>query len=263
MSDDLARRCDLPVPATTIFKQSGAGGLAWRAFSYGYKNFVRPYLPPTTRFNYAGLPVARRRKLGDGLITPYLYQPPLLDISDYEWGLIAALCAHVRPGDRVIVVGGGVGVTSVVAAKQAGPRGRVTCFEGDREGVKRVRETARLNGIGRELDVRCAIVGPKIAVYGTSPSDITIAPNELSPCDVLELDCEGSEIAILENLAIRPRAIAVESHGVFGAPSAKVTRLLQGLGYSVQNLGIAEPSLAEKCRVEDVMILVGQRSVHG
>jgi hypothetical protein len=38
-----------------------------------------------------------------------------------------------------------------------------------------------------------------------------VTPAELPECDVLELNCEGSEIGILRNMTIRPRAIAVET----------------------------------------------------
>jgi hypothetical protein len=49
---------------------------------------------------------------------------------------------------------------------------------------------------------------------------LVISPAELPECDILELDGEGAESLILRNMTIRPRVIAVETHGVYGAPTS-------------------------------------------
>ena len=84
----------------------------------------------------------------------------------------------------------------------------------------------------RQLTVNHAIVGEAISVYG-APEDLSprvVTPADLPECDVLALDCEGAEIVILRNLKFRPRAIAVESHGIYGAPSKMVRELLEQAG---------------------------------
>jgi hypothetical protein len=55
---------------------------------------------------------------------------PLEDIAGYEQTLICALQSGIRVGDRMTVVGGGEGVTAVVATQAVGETGSVVCFEG-------------------------------------------------------------------------------------------------------------------------------------
>ena len=162
----------------------------------------------------------------------------------------------------VTVVGGGEGVTAVVAARAVGETGSVVCFEGSGWGVRKVRGTAARNKMSRRLTVKHAVVGEAIDVYGDTGqlSTRVVAPAELPESDVLELDCEGAEIIILRNMTIRPRVIAVETHGFRGAPTVVVKELLAGLGYTVQDLGIAEPRLPEICETNDIRILLGKRN---
>ena len=99
-----------------------------------------------------------------------------------------------------------------------------------------------------------AVVGEAISVHGEQDdrSKLIVPPAELPECDVLELDCEGSEIGILRNMTIRPRAIAVETHGLYGAPTTMVKELLENLGYAVHECGIAEPRVLEECEENDI-----------
>ena len=107
-----------------------------------------------------------------------------------------------------------------------------------------------------------AVVGEAIAVYGVPDqlSTLVVSPAELPECDILELDCEGAESLILRNMAIRPRVIAVETHGVYGAPTRVVKELLEKLDYAVEEWGIAEPRVSEECEANDIRILVGKRN---
>jgi hypothetical protein len=210
-----------------VYRETGTGGLAWRLLSYFYKNFVRAVLPNVS------------------------------DAPDYEQALVAALKVHVTSGDEVVVVGGGLGVTCVVAALAATEAGRVKCFEGDLNGVDAVRRVARLNGVSERVTACHAVVGEAIGVYGDAVANATVHPTELPSCDFLELDCEGSEIGILRDMIIRPRVIAVETHGFLGAPTAAVRELLESRGYLVQDLGWAEPRFLNACVNNDIRVLVG------
>ena len=67
----------------------------------------------------------------------FLVPHPLDDIVNYEQTLIDALRSQIRIGDRVTIVGGGEGVTAVVAAKAVGEKGSVVvCFEGNSWNVR-------------------------------------------------------------------------------------------------------------------------------
>jgi hypothetical protein len=226
-----------------------------------YRRTIRRILPTIAEVKYSGIPISRERKFGDAKLPDFLVPHPLEDIADYEQTLIGALQAQVRAGDRVTIVGGGEGVTAVVAAKAVGERGSVLCFEGNSWGVSKIKATAARNKVSRRLTVRHAVVGEAISVYGVAEelSKLVVRPAELPECDILELDCEGAEIVILRNMTIRPRVIAVETHGVYGAPTRTVKELLEGLGYAVEEWGIAEPRLSEECEANDIRILVGKR----
>jgi hypothetical protein len=234
-----------------IYRNGGAGAVAWRGFSAAYKKGLRPLLPRTTPIRYAGLFIGHR-KLGDA-IAPYLFcPPPFCDIPDYEDALIQGLNRHVRIGDRVTVIGGGFGVTCAVAARLS--KSKVLCYEGDLAGVRGTQKTAELNGV--EVETIHAIVGSNIGVFGNKHATTVVAPSELPECDVLELDCEGAEVQILSEMKIKPRAVVVETHGVFGAPTDKVHAILESRGYRVENLGWAESYQEDACRKDGVEVLV-------
>jgi hypothetical protein len=148
-----------------VCRKAGPDGLVWRLFSYFYKNFVRPALPNGEQILYAGIPVGHR-KVGDQLL-PKLFNPPdLSDAPDYEQALVTALKANVRSGDEVVVVGGGLGVTCVVAALAAADTGHVKCYEGNLESVDAVRRIAQLNGVSERITARHAVAGEAIDVFG-------------------------------------------------------------------------------------------------
>ena len=209
---------------------------------------------------HAGHPSTLDYRLFDRALPARFKPADIVDVPDYEEQLVNALRRVGQPGSRVVVVGGGWGTTAVVAAKFAGPTGHVTCFEASAEQLPLIRKTLRRNDVA--IDLRHAAVGAAIGVYGGSDAvaDTMIAPQDLPDCDVLELDCEGTERVILEQMTIRPAAIAVETHGVFGAPTAAVRATLERIGYDVVDLGVAEPRMAEHHRELDVHVLLATRA---
>lgn len=240
-----------------ILRQAGVTGLLSRAVAYAYRRGVRPCLPSSGLVRYAGIPVGTRRKWGDNMI-PSLWLPAnVRDVPDYEFALVAGLKEHVRAGDRVVVVGGGIGVTATIAALHVGSTGSVECFEGASEAVDRVRRTAAINGVSQRLTVHHAVVARSISVYGTVPSHAIVPADRLPACDVLELDCEGAELDILHNMVCRPRAILVETHGLYGASSELVTSAMEKIGYAVKDFGVAEPRIRAFCETNDIRVLVG------
>jgi hypothetical protein len=232
---------------------------AVRLVGAAYRKLIRRFLPDTVAVRYSNIPVAITKKLGDDLlpqaVLPFMHH----DIADYEATLIGALRDTLRSGDRVVVVGGGLGVTAVAAARAVGGSGAVTCFEGSAEQIRLMQTTFARNDLACDIDVRHAIVGRNIGVYGQQEAGVPVLPAaELPACDVLELDCEGAEIPILENLAHRPPTIIVETHGLHGAPTDRVSALLDALGYDVEDRGWAEPSRLQDCKSGDIRILVGR-----
>jgi hypothetical protein len=243
-----------------LLKNYGFSELSRRTARYVYVRIIREFLPTLSEVKYAGIPISRERKLGDSVVPAFLLPHPLEDIEEYEQTLIAALHSEVRVGDKVTIVGGGEGVTAVVATKAVGETGAVVCYEGSKWCVQKVKATAARNKVSKRLTVKHAIVGEAISVYGAREDHATrvVTPADLPECDVLALDCEGAETTILRNMKLRPRAIAVESHGIYGAPSKMVRELLEKLDYAVEDLGVAEPRDPQGCDAKDIRVLLGR-----
>ncbi|WP_226022582.1 hypothetical protein [Halomicrobium salinisoli] len=194
-----------------------------------YNRVVRPHLPEKIAV-FNGVAVRRI---------------PLLDLTDefpaYEATLIDAVRSAVESGDDVVVVGGGWGVSSVVAARRAGPDGAVTAFEPARHRYRYVRETAALNGVDDRVAVRHALVGPGVKVDGDGSGAARLPPGDLPDCDVLVLDCEGAEADVLRHVDVEPRTIVVETHACFGTPEDATRDALDEQGYDVVERAADEP----------------------
>jgi Protein-L-isoaspartate(D-aspartate) O-methyltransferase (PCMT) len=245
--------------ARQIKAASGIPGLARRSIAFAYRRGVRPWLPVQQVIHYAGLSVYDR-KWGDRMVpaswVPYQWGP-VADEPDYEAALVAGLRETVKHGDRVVVIGGGYGITAVVAALLAGPSGAVQCFEGSQEHVRLTQRTAARNKVSN-VRVHHAVVAKSTFVFGPGGDLGPVLPaSQLPSCDVLQLDCEGAEVEILREMTIQPRVILVETHGVFGAPTNLVASVLEKRGYLVSDRGLAEPRLAALCTKQDVRVLLG------
>lgn len=173
-----------------------------------------------------------------------------------------------------MIIGGGYGVSSVAAATHTGETGSVDVYEGSAPAVKQVQDTLRLNGVVNRVNVHHTVVGPEIQLDGERGGATELAPEELPACDVLVLDCEGAETAILSNLDIAPRTIIVETHEIYDSSEEDVKMLLEDMGYEIAERKIAEvgtvnglvggrvveTDLEDHCRESGVFVLVGKKS---
>jgi len=131
----------------------------------------------------------------------------------FEGGVVAAHRKLTRPGDKVVAVGGGIGVTAVIASLLVGKSGSVIVYEGGDKSCENIKHTIRLNNVTNVCRIHHAVVSKGVDVYGGDSSAAKyISPKDLPDCDVLELDCEGAEVDILRNIQINPRVIIVEIH---------------------------------------------------
>ncbi|MFC4552982.1 MULTISPECIES: FkbM family methyltransferase [Halorussus] len=157
---------------------------------------------------------------------------------EFEDGTSGALRRRVGRGDDVVVVGGGRGITTVVAARTTGFEGSVTTFEANGEMLTTLERTVRVNRVADRVTLEHAAVGPvsedSESVFGPPDGDRR-DPGAIPDCDVLELDCEGSELAVLDGLEVRPRVVVVETHEPLGVPADEVAEVLADLGYRVAN----------------------------
>lgn len=239
--------------AIAVYREDGPREVLVRGRRYVYNNILRPQFPLRV-VEYNGVKVYGAR-FGDRFISRRT-----TDIPSYEDALVSGIRKYVQSGDRVTVIGGGWGVSSVAAAQQVGSRGRVTTFEGSENEIEKVKSTVRLNDVDDRVTAHHAIVAEAHSIRGDKGDAGTVSPTELSDCDVLVLDCEGAELTILDEMAIHPRIILVETHGMHGASKEAVARRLSNLGYEISNRGVAESRMREFCIENDIYVLAGKRA---
>lgn len=235
--------------AIKILRQEGPKTLLLEGTDFVYRRTIASFLPRRL-VQYNGIDVPRAR-LFDGIL-PWRNRK---DRPNYESGLISGIEELVEQGDDVLIVGGGWGVTAVKAAEKVGSDGAVTVYEGSAKEVERVRRTAKTNGVADIVTVNHAIVGTALNLRGDSRNAMIVSPSDLPQCDVLELDCEGTEIEILEHLTNSPRVILVETHGQYDAPTEEVVSILSDRSYSVVANVIADKDLREQCEADDIRVL--------
>lgn len=240
--------------AIDILYSEGPTTLLWRSINFLYSRTAVAILPRRS-VRYNGIDVEKARLFDE--ILPW--RSPK-DRPNYESGLIAGIENHIKQGDDTVIVGGGWGVTAVKAAEKVKNDGTVTVYEGSVKEVKRVRRTVETNGYDDVVTVKHAIVGTALNLRGDSGDATIVNPDNLPQCDVLELDCEGAEIEILNGLTISPDVILVETHGQYDAPTDEVESILSDKSYSVVKNVVADEGLREECESDDIRVLTALRN---
>lgn len=185
-----------------------------------YNRTIRPYLPRKLGC-YNGVAVRDLRLFDRDRVVP-----------DFEQEAVDAIHRRVDAGDTVGIVGGGRGTTTVHAARAAQPGGSVVVYEAARDRIPLLKETVALNEVADHVEVREGIVGPAELVWGDA-SKRTIDPADLPTFDVLELDCEGAELAICEHLQRYPSDLIVEVHPELGVSPTAMEEWLDETGYTI------------------------------
>ena len=190
---------------------------------------VRPYLPATKRCVYNGVVMDKKYPL----IEDYLPGEFSGLHPTYKQPNVAAIREYVSAEDTVVIVGAGQGVTTVVAARQAW-KGTVYAYEPGSKWIELTDGAIQLNAVEDRVTVVETSVGDVITSHG---SDTSVAgntdPEELPECDVMELDCEGTETEIISDLETLPDVIIVETHGFRGVPTESTVETLEDRGYEV------------------------------
>lgn len=255
--------------------------LAPIARTYGYRLLTR--LPPKHR----SLPYAQRLLGGGPLVIPAgvasgCHLAPGLPITHVQgYGLVRgalepsvqeALRRNVAPGMTVYDIGANLGFFTLVAARLAGPAGRVIAFEPVPESAEFARETARLNGL-RQIRVDGRAVSDRtgrarflqtaeaswshLADRGphrdtqitrdvwTVALDDAVGAGELPPPDVVKVDVEGSELAVIRGMSRileRRRPVVIcEVHET----NAEFVEAMAAHDYVVENLERPLPVAAD------------------
>jgi FkbM family methyltransferase len=167
------------------------------------------------------------------IITPNIERP--MRSNRYEGGEAATLRRVLRPGDRVLELGAGVGLLSTLSAMVAGVE-RIVAVEANPELIPLIHETHRLNGV-TSVDLRNGIVGahdgtdvpfyvrgdfwsssmePKSRPYVREVAlpcfGIATLMGDLNPT-VIVCDIEGGERGLFDNVDLtHVRAVVIELH---------------------------------------------------
>lgn len=172
--------------------------------------------------------------------------------SEYEKGLITSIKKYVEKGEKAILIGGGIGVSTVVCSRKLGNEGNVIVYEGAYNMVNIIRNTININKTPSNIKIEHAVVGKAVRLDGYRGRGRVVNPGALSYCDTLIMDCEGAEVNILESIDFTPRKIIVETHG----NKSEVILRLNKLGHSVNNVELAEGEpLVETCRENEIFVV--------
>lgn len=209
-----------------------------------YNRYLRPHLPRKWAV-FNGVP-ARDVALFDATDT----------FPDYKEGLVDAIHEHVSPGDSVTLVGAGRGVSTVHCLRAGADQ--VVAYEAAADMLPVFEETVAcsdglVSNPTERVDLRHAVVGRAIHVYGEMGDPEVVDPGDLDAGDVLVLDVEGAEVSILSGLTEPSPQAVVESHPRY-VSTDETRQLLAEHGYEVDERAY-EPGRPDKS------VLVGVRPV--
>jgi hypothetical protein len=210
---------------------------AYYLYCYILEAYVRPAAgTKETLIQLNGVDVPVTRTAVDVWLPFYAPAVPIQSDDGYEAAEMDAIRAYVEPGDHVVVVGGGLGVTAVTATRAARESGRVTVFEPSSTAVSVCARTISHHDLDDTVQIEHASIGaPQNSCFTYGPQDdIRRIPYDRMPVDtdVLEMDCEGEELPILQHMTIRPRVVLVETHGNHNA----VRDVLIERGYRIDSV---------------------------
>ncbi|MHB8658881.1 MAG: FkbM family methyltransferase [Solirubrobacteraceae bacterium] len=185
-----------------------------------------------------------------------------------EPGVQEALRRHVRGGAVVYDVGANIGFFTILSARLTGPSGRVEAFEPVPASAAAIAANAAVNrlanvgthtvAVGERAELAELLVTSErswshLAERGFHRDtrerlrvpvvvlDELIAAGALPAPDVVKIDVEGSEIAVLRGLQRTLRARAVTIICELHETGAELLELLDELGYEAENLDGTDP----------------------
>ena len=226
----------------------------------------------------------------------FLYDSPgfknFLKDNPHERGEVKFLESIVKEGMNVIDIGANVGITTVTVARKIGRRGKLYSFEPTPEYFNILKENISSNGlenvkvyelavtdqVGRALfyqkELSSGIVfeeGAKKFEVSTTSIDRFLSEEKIERIDLINMDCEGSELLVLkgakETLRKNKVKIFCEIHHDFlkqlGQSVEELVQYLQGLEFQVQSVSLDDLMMGnnfEKCEYVYAQNLNDRRS---
>ncbi len=204
----------------------------------------------------------------------FIYDSPVfqreLQNQAHPAGEIRFLKSIAKPGMRVIDIGANKGLTTVAVAREVGSRGHVYAFEPVPEYCAALKANLARNAADNVSVHQLALSNRtgQIRFYkhgegsGITPTDDAellwveattvgdfLNEQETSRIDILNLDCEGSELLVLEGaeavLQVQSPQVFCEIHHEYlkelGQSVTDVASFLSQLDYVVQALDVERP----------------------
>lgn len=233
-ADSLLRR------ALSIYRKKGFRDLLERGQLYLWDRWemmwdkVRRILPTTTKcITLNGVEVPVETHPLDRFIPFYQPPHPTRDDETYEYTEVDAIRTFFEDDGRAVIIGGGLGVTTVIAAKMTNKQ--VTVYEQSEDTCEILKRTVQHNDLIDQVKIICKGVGD---VFGSNlthgpPSNPELVPaSDLPEAELYEMDCEGAEISILNAMTVRPSILLVETHN----NHEDVVDLITDLGYEISDV---------------------------
>jgi FkbM family methyltransferase len=213
----------------------------------------------------------------------FLYDSPafenFLKDNPHEWGEVRFLESIVKEGMNVIDIGANIGITTVPVAKRIGEAGKLYSFEpvpeycdtlrknlsSNRLDNVRVYELAVTDQVGRlnfyQKGLSSGVIfeeGAKKFEASATTVDRFLSERKIERIDLINMDCEGSELLVLrgakETLRRNKVQIFCEIHHNFlkqlGQSIGDLVKYLQSLEFQVQSVSLDDLKVGnnfEKC----------------
>jgi len=213
----------------------------------------------------------------------FLYNSPafknFLKDNPHERGEVKFLNSIVQEGMNVIDIGANIGITTVAVAKKIGRRGKLYSFEPVPEYFNILRKNTSSNGLENVKVYELAVTDQVGRAYfyqkglstgvvfeegvekfkvSTTTIDRFLTEEEIERIDLINMDCEGSELLVLkgakETLRKNKVKIFCEIHHDFlkqlGQSVEGLVEYLQSLEFQVESVSLNDLKVGnnfEKC----------------
>jgi hypothetical protein len=212
------------------YRKDGFVSLLYASTRFGYKTTIRPYLSCRRYREFQGVEIRSKKRCQKVLDC---FFPTLSWPQDHKEANCELIKRYVSQGESGVVIGGGYGITSVVAANEVGQTGEVLIYEGAEKVIDDLLNTLSANEVANQTTVKHAIVGDAVDLKSPKEDANLIQPSELPSYDFIEMDCEGAEIDIILKMPTNIGTIIVETHPQKEAPTSAVEAALEKQGYKI------------------------------
>lgn len=230
-------------------EQGGLRLLLKRATRKAYVSFIKPFMPRKDFRLFNGV------KVEENMLFEETLDLTQQNIENFEEKNIEAIQEYLKKDEDITIIGGGYGVTAKYAHQiTEDGNGIVKVIEASKSQIEKMQDVKKWNDL--DIELIHGLVGKEVNIYGEKGQPERIDINEIDS-EVIQMDIEGSECSVLEEMTDGPPKIIIESHGSEGCSSENVENKLKDLDYDTEILG---PERDEQRFVEeDVQIIVGNK----